>query len=84
MKEKIINIKKSTSKGKKYTAVVENIKTKKTRVIHFGGSDYEQFRDSTKLGYYTKKNHGSLKKKNKTIFFDIRERKQKEMQLLKN
>ena len=55
MKEKIINIKKSTSKGKKYTAVVENIKTKKTRVIHFGGSDYEQFRDSTKLGYYTKK-----------------------------
>ena len=68
VKEKIINIKKSTSKGKKYTAVVENIKTKKTRVIHFGGSDYQQFRDSTKLGYYTKKNHGSLKRK-QTYFF---------------
>ena len=63
MKEKIINLKKSTNKGKKYTASVKNINTGKERTIHFGGKGYEQFKDSTGLGHYSHVNHGTLKRK---------------------
>ena len=63
MKEKIINLKKSTIKGKKYTARVKNINTGKERTIHFGGKGYEQFKDSTGLGHYSHVNHGTLKRK---------------------
>ena len=62
MKEKIVKISKSKSKGKKYMAIVKNNKTQKKRKIHFGASDYEQFKDRTKIGYYTRKNHGNKKR----------------------
>jgi len=63
MKEKIVNIKKSKRKGKKYMALVKNIQNNKTRKIHFGASDYEQFKDSTGKGHYTRKNHGDRKRR---------------------
>ena len=61
MKEKIINFKKGPG-DKKYTATVKNNKTNKDRVIHFGHKDYEQYKDRTKIGLYTHKNHGDIKR----------------------
>ena len=62
MKERIVRFEKSKSKGKKYTAIVENIKTKKQRVIHFGGLGYQQYKDRTPLKLYAKHNHGTRKR----------------------
>lgn len=62
MKETIVEIVKSPNSKKKYMAIVKNKKTKKTRRIHFGASDYEQYKDRTKLHHYTHKNHGSRKR----------------------
>ncbi|MAR50769.1 MAG: hypothetical protein CML42_06560 [Rhodobacteraceae bacterium] len=61
MKEKIIDLKKGPGK-KKYTGHIKNISTRKVRKIHFGHKDYQQYRDSTKLKLYTKKNHGDIKR----------------------
>ena len=62
MKESILRIVKSDKKEKKYTAFVRDKKTRKVRKIHFGASDYEQFKDRTKVGYYSHKNHGNRKR----------------------
>lgn len=62
MKEIIIKFEKSKIKGKKYTAYVKNKKTKKIRKIHFGASDYEQYKDRTPLKLYSHKNHGTRKR----------------------
>lgn len=64
MKEKIIKFIKPTVQGKKYTAIVENLKTKQQRKISFGAIGYEQYKDSTPLGYYSKNNHNTLKRRN--------------------
>ena len=64
MKETIVSIKPSSNPEKKYMALVKNKKTQETRLIHFGASDYEQFKDSTGVGKYTKKNHGDPRRRN--------------------
>ena len=56
--EKLIRITKSKRQGKKYSAFVKNLKTKKVRIIHFGATGYQQFKDSTKLKSFKSKNHG--------------------------
>lgn len=63
MREKIINFRKSRRKGKKYEVTVEDLKTRRQRKIHFGASDYEQFKDSTPLKLYAHKNHGTIKRR---------------------
>jgi hypothetical protein len=63
MNEVVVKIDKSTKKGKKYMAVVQNKKTRRTRVLHFGGLGYEQFKDSTGLGLYSNVNHGDPKRR---------------------
>jgi len=57
MKEQLLYFKKSNIKGKKYSAFVENKTTKRIRKLDFGGLDYEQYKDRTNLGLYSKKNH---------------------------
>ena len=42
--------------------IVENKETGKQRTLHFGATGYEQFKDRTKVGYYTRKNHGDKKR----------------------
>tara|TARA_B100000902_G_scaffold262897_1_gene249117 strand:- start:184 stop:885 length:702 start_codon:yes stop_codon:yes gene_type:complete len=64
MNERLLKIIKPTVNNKKYTAIVENIKTNKQRRISFGGLGYEQFKDSTKLKLYTKYNHGDINRRN--------------------
>ena len=61
MKERIIKFMRGP-KGKKYTAIVEDKKTKKTRKLHFGASDYEQYRDRTPLKLFAHKNHNTRKR----------------------
>ena len=58
MKERIISIEPSNRKGKKYMATIQG-----GRVIHFGASDYDQFKDSTDIGKYSHKNHGDIKRR---------------------
>jgi hypothetical protein len=62
MKERIIKFMRGPS-DKKYTARIMNKKTKKIRHIHFGAKGYEQYKDSTPLGLYSSKNHGTKKRR---------------------
>jgi hypothetical protein len=62
MREKIIKFERSKITGKKYTAYVKNKATQKIRKIHFGASDYQQFKDRTPLKLYAYKNHNDRKR----------------------
>ena len=62
MHEKIMKFEKSKIKGKKYTAYIKNKKTQTVRKIHFGASDYQQYKDRTPLKLYAHKNHGTRKR----------------------
>lgn len=61
--EKIIDIKPSTNKDKKYDAFIENNDTKRIRVIRFGYRPMEQFKD--RIGHYkSKDNNDPERRKN--------------------
>ena len=62
MKEKILKIMKSKRRYKKYTAIIQDKTSKKIRILHFGDNRYPQYRDSTKLGLYSKTNHNDIKR----------------------
>ena len=61
MKEKILRFERGPP-GKKYTAYIQDKKTKKLRKLHFGASDYEQFKDRTPLKLYAHKNHNTRRR----------------------
>ena len=61
MRERIIKFEKGPNK-KKYTAYVQDKKTKKVRKLHFGHKDYQQYKDRTPLQLYKHKNHGTRKR----------------------
>jgi hypothetical protein len=61
MKEKILRFERGPL-GKKYTAFIRDKKTKKIRKLHFGASDYEQFKDRTPLKLYAHKNHNTRRR----------------------
>ena len=61
MKETIIKFERGPF-PKKYTAFVRNKKTHKTRRIHFGDRRYQQYKDRTPLGLYSKLNHLTRKR----------------------
>tara|TARA_B110000444_G_scaffold254183_1_gene286248 strand:+ start:679 stop:1605 length:927 start_codon:yes stop_codon:yes gene_type:complete len=61
MKEKIVKFKRGPF-PKKYTAIIKNIKSKKTRKIHFGDRRYQQYKDRTPLKLYAKNNHNTRKR----------------------
>lgn len=54
----MVEFKKSTRKGKKYM-----VRTPKGKLIHFGASDMEQYKDSTGLGLYSHLDHGDKKRR---------------------
>ncbi len=62
MKERILEFKKSSRLGKKYEVLVQDLKTKKNRIIHFGASDKQQYKDRTPLKLYSHKNHRTPQK----------------------
>lgn len=63
MNEKVISIEKSKKKAKKYMATIRNNKTRRTRVLHFGGLGYEQYKDSSGVGAYSHLNHGDKRRR---------------------
>jgi hypothetical protein len=52
---------KSNAKNKKYTAIIRS--GNKIKKIHFGDSRYEQYKDSSGLGLYSKLDHGDKKRR---------------------
>ncbi len=56
-KEKIVYMVKSSKPSKKYMVGVVDLTTGALRVIHFGDSNYEQYKDRTRLELYKDKNH---------------------------
>ena len=61
MKERIIKFKRGPY-PKKYTAILKNKKTKKTRKLNFGDRRYQQYKDRTPLKLYKDKNHNTRKR----------------------
>jgi hypothetical protein len=61
--ERIISIKVSTNGSKKYMAKVKNKTTGRIRTIHFGARSYAQYKDSTRLKKYARKNHLNAKRR---------------------
>ena len=61
MKERILKFKKGP-RDKKYTAYIQDKKTKDVRKLHFGAKGYQQYRDSTPLGLYSNKDHNDIKR----------------------
>ena len=61
MHEKILRFERGPGE-KKYTAYIKDNKTGKVRMLHFGHKDYEQFKDRTKNGLYSSRNHGNKKR----------------------
>lgn len=59
LREKIVNFKRGPF-PKKYTATIKH--GNKTRKIHFGDRRYQQYKDRTPLGLYSRKNHGERKR----------------------
>ena len=68
MEERILKITRPTVAGKKYTAIVKNIKTNKQRKISFGALGYPQYKDQTPLKLYSSSD--SLDKKRKKAYFN--------------
>lgn len=62
MRERIIRFEKSPNPEKKYVAYIKSLDTGKVHTIHFGASDYEQFKDRTPLKLYSKKNHSDRRR----------------------
>jgi hypothetical protein len=68
--KKLIEFRKSHLKNKKYDAILYNTKTKRKNIIPFGaiksnGTPYEQYKDGTGLGLYTKYDHLDKKRREK-------------------
>ena len=49
---------KATASNKKYNAILINRTTGRERRVAFGDSRYQQYKDTTGLGLYTKLDHG--------------------------
>ena len=68
---KLVGFERSHVRGKKYDAILRNKKTHKgqrhdrlvIRRVPFGAVGYEQYRDSTGKGLYSRVNHGDPKRR---------------------
>ena len=60
---KLVGFERSHVRGKKYDAILRNKKTRSKRRVPFGAVGYEQYRDSTGKGLYTRVNHGDPKRR---------------------
>ena len=63
MSYRLVKFQKSETKGKKYDAIIEDTETKKTKRVPFGAIGYEQYKDTTGLGLYSKGNHLDRKRR---------------------
>lgn len=56
---------KSRAKNKKYSVYVKADNAKGYKIIHFGDSRYEQYKDTTRVGAYSHLDHNDLERKKK-------------------
>lgn len=59
----LLKFERSKTKNKKYDAILQDKKTKRTQRVPFGDKRYEQYRDSTGLKLYTRLDHGDEKRR---------------------
>jgi hypothetical protein len=57
MTYEFIRFEKAKAKGKKYSAILMNTETKRTKRVNFGDSSMEQYKDTTGLGLYSNLDH---------------------------
>ena len=55
---RLLRFERSRTKNKKYDAIIEDRKTKRTQRVPFGQIGYEQYKDSTGLKLYSRLDHG--------------------------
>ncbi len=60
---KLHGFERSRSKGKKYDAIIINKQTNRSTRIPFGAIGYQQYRDSTGLGFYSRYNHNDRERR---------------------
>ena len=62
---KLVGFERSHVRGKKYDAILRNKRdpTRSKKSVPFGAVGYEQFKDSTGKGFYTRVNHGDPKRR---------------------
>jgi hypothetical protein len=60
---RLLKFARSRSRGKKYDAILLNRHTRKEKRVPFGALGYEQYRDSTGVGLYSRSNHGDPKRR---------------------
>lgn len=63
----LLGFKKAQAKNKKYSAVIQNKKNDRIRIVNFGSTLHEQYRDSTGLNIYSHLNHGDKERQKKYI-----------------
>jgi hypothetical protein len=55
---RLLRFERSKNPKKKYDAILEDVKTKRTQRVPFGQIGYEQYKDSTGLKLYSRLDHG--------------------------
>ena len=55
---RLLRFERSRTKNKKYDAIIEDRKTKRTQSVPFGDKRYQQYRDITGLKLYSRLDHG--------------------------
>ena len=65
-KKELYKIFKSTSKNKKYSVYVKGDNAK-TKLIHFGDTRYQQYKDTTPLKLYSDLNHNDTIRRNRYL-----------------
>lgn len=60
---KFISFRKSSTKNKKYDAILKNKLTGKNKIIPFGDLRYSQYKDNTGLKLYSDLDHLDLKRR---------------------
>jgi len=57
-----VKFEKSKRVNKKYSAILQNKKTGRTKTLPFGSSLHENYKDETGLNMYPEKMHGDIKR----------------------
>ena len=60
---RLVRFERSRTKNKKYDAIIEDRKTKRTQRVPFGQIGYAQYKDSTGLKLYSRLDHGDEERK---------------------
>lgn len=60
---KFIKFEKASAKDKKYSAIIKNINTGRTKRINFGDKNYQHYFDRTPLKLYSHLNHKDAKRR---------------------